>query len=83
MAGTSREISSTMDENHDEYCIRFECTHKNSYTHLNHIILYYVPRRIMKVIMRRATMLAGDRSQDVAETKPRRDQPCEHFKRVS
>ena len=27
------------------------------------IILYYVPRRIMRVITRRGTMLAGDRSQ--------------------
>ena len=26
MAETSREISSAMDENHDEYYIRFECT---------------------------------------------------------
>ena len=29
------------------------------------IIAYYVPRRIMRVIMRRATMLAGDRSWGV------------------
>ena len=27
------------------------------------VIVYYVPRRIMRVIIRRATMLAGDRSQ--------------------
>ena len=27
-------------------------------------IVYYVPRRIMRVITRRATMLAGDRSRD-------------------
>ena len=27
------------------------------------IIVYYVPRRIMRVITRRATMLAGDRSR--------------------
>ena len=31
------------------------------------VIVYYVPRRIMRVIKRRATMLAGDRSQDVIE----------------
>ena len=37
-----------------------------------YIIVYYVPRRIMRVITRRATMLAGDRSQGVAEAKPRR-----------
>ena len=35
------------------------------------VIAYYVPRRIMRVIRRRATMLAGDRSQGVAEAKPR------------
>ena len=27
------------------------------------VIVYYVPRRIMRVITRRATMLAGDRSR--------------------
>ena len=42
-----------------------------------------MPRRIMSVIMRRATMLAGDRSRDKAEMKPMRDQSWEHFKRVS
>ena len=53
------------------------------------VIVYYVPRRTMRVIARRATMLAGDRSQGVveasvrrsrgvAETNPRRDQSCEH-----
>ena len=47
------------------------------------VIVYYVPRRIMRVITLRATMLAGDQSRDEAETKPRRDQSCEHFKRVS
>ena len=31
-----------------------------------------MPRRIMRVITRRATMLAGDRSQVVAKAKPRR-----------
>ena len=31
------------------------------------VIVYYVPRRIMRVITRRATMLAGDRSQGVVE----------------
>ena len=52
------------------------------------LIVYYVPRRTMRVIARRATMLAGDRSQGVvemqvtrswgkAETKPRRNQSCE------
>ena len=30
--------------------------------HRRHIIVYYVPRRILRVITRRATMLAGDRS---------------------
>ena len=33
------------------------------------IIVYYVPRRIMKVITRRATMLAGDRTQGIAEAR--------------
>ena len=37
-------------------------------------IVYYVPRRTMRVIARRATMPAGDRNQGVAETKPRRSQ---------
>ena len=27
------------------------------------VIVYYVPRRIMRVITRRATMLAGDQSR--------------------
>ena len=38
------------------------------------VIVYYVPRRIMTVITRRATMLVGDQSQGVieVETKPRR-----------
>ena len=31
------------------------------------IIVYYVPRRIMRVMTRRATMLARDRSQGVVE----------------
>ena len=35
-------------------------------------IVYFVPRRIIRVITRRATMLAGDRSQGVAEAKRRR-----------
>ena len=39
-----------------------------------HCLVYDVPRRIMRVIMRRAAMLAGDRSQGVAERKPRRSQ---------
>ena len=30
---------------------------------VNYKIVYYVPRRIMRVITRRATMLAGDRSR--------------------
>ena len=30
-------------------------------------LVYYVPRRIMRVITRRATMLAGDQSQGVVE----------------
>ena len=33
------------------------------------MIVYYAPRRIMRVIMRRATMLAGDRSQGVVEVR--------------
>ena len=37
-----------------------------------HLMVYYVPRRIMRVITRRATMLTGERSRDVAEAKPRR-----------
>ena len=32
-------------------------------------IVYYVPRRIMRVITRWATMLAGDRSRDDAEAR--------------
>ena len=36
------------------------------------LIVYYVPRRIMRFITRRATMLAGNWSQGVAEAKPRR-----------
>ena len=31
------------------------------------IIVYYVLRRIMRVITRRATMFAGDRNQGVVE----------------
>ena len=34
---------------------------------LRSVIVYYVPRRIMRVITRRATMLAGDRSQGIVE----------------
>ena len=33
------------------------------------LIVYYVPRRIMRVITRRATILAGDRSRDKAEAR--------------
>ena len=33
------------------------------------IIVYYVPRRIMRVITQRATMLTGDRSQGVVEAR--------------
>ena len=33
----------------------------------SNLIVYYVPRCIMRVITRRATMLAGDRSQGVGE----------------
>ena len=36
------------------------------------VIVHYVPRRIRRVIMLRAIMLAGDQSRDKAETKPRR-----------
>ena len=54
-------------------------------------IVYYVPRRTMRVIAWRATMLAGEwsqgvieaqvrRNRGVAETKPRRDQSCEHYR---
>ena len=35
-------------------------------------IVYYVSRRTMRVIARRATMLAGDRSQGVLEASVRR-----------
>ena len=34
------------------------------------VIVYYVPRRIMRVITRRAIMLEGDPSRDVAEISP-------------
>ena len=44
------------------------------------LIVYYAPMRITRVITRRATMLAGDRSQGVVEAKPSRDHFCEHFK---
>ena len=44
---------------------------ENQLITLAKIIVYYVPRRIMRVITRRATMLAGDRSQGVVEAKPR------------
>ena len=61
--------------------------HANNFEYLKNVvfkvIVYYVPRRIMRVITRRATMLAGNRSRDKAKTKPRRDQSCEHFKQVS
>ena len=36
------------------------------------ILVYYAPRCIMRVITRRATMLAGDRSPGVIESKSRR-----------
>ena len=39
---------------------------------LKNLIVYCVPRGTMRVIAWRATMLAGDRSQGVVETKPRR-----------
>ena len=32
------------------------------YQKVSCVIVYYVPRRIMRVITRRTTMLAGDRS---------------------
>ena len=35
------------------------------------VIVYYVPRRTMRVIACRATMLAGDRSQGVIEAYSR------------
>ena len=35
-------------------------------------IVYYVPRRTMRVIVRLATMLAGDRSQGVVDAQVRR-----------
>ena len=41
-------------------------------------LVYYVPRCTMWVIAWRTTMLAEDQSRDKAETKPRRDQSCEH-----
>ena len=33
------------------------------------VIVYYVPKRTMRVIARRATMLAGDRSRDESEAR--------------
>ena len=33
----------------------------------NNLIVYYVSRRIMRALTRRATMLAGDRSQGIVE----------------
>ena len=39
---------------------------------LLHLIVYYAPKRIMRVITRRATMLAGDWSQGIVEAKSRR-----------
>ena len=53
--------------NHLEFCMRtlysnfFFLTNKHLFC-IN-VIVYYVPRRIMRVITRRATMLAEDRSQ--------------------
>ena len=41
---------------------------------VTYLIVYHVPRRIMRVITWRATMLAGDRSQGVAEAMPRKSQ---------
>ena len=52
---------------HAQHALREQLTHLQRF-----VIVYYVPRRIMRVITRRATMLAGDRSQGVAEAKPRR-----------
>ena len=64
------------------WCVKSVCQwcHVNNCMYIvkKRIIVYYVPRRIMRVITRRATMLARDRSQGVVETKPRRDQFCEH-----
>ena len=60
------------------YPIVNRCKHRSRCT-MNFIrfskytIVYYFPRRIMRVITLWATMLAGDRSRDKAETKPRRD----------
>ena len=35
---------------------------------VKNFIVYYVPKRIMRVITRRATMLAGGRSQGIVQT---------------
>ena len=51
------------------------CTHKTIFTFIcikctnNNELVYYVPWRTMRVIARRATMLAGDRSRDEAEVR--------------
>ena len=42
------------------------CIIHYSWNLIKFIIVYYVPRRIMRVFTRRATMLAGDRSQEEA-----------------
>ena len=37
------------------------------YQKVSCVIVYYVPRRIMRVITRRVTMLAEDQSQGIVE----------------
>ena len=51
------------------------------------LIVYYVPRCIMRFFYATSDNARRRskprRSRDEAETKPRRDQSCEHFKRVT
>ena len=57
---TPKEIKAELDEVHGISAPVFATVY-------NWVIVYDVPRRIMRVITRRATMLAGDRSQGVVE----------------
>ena len=74
-----------VDSHMNALCIRCEnqahCVLKLvlewGHSHVRMTIVYYVPKRRMRVITRQC-------SQEIeAETKQRRDQSCEHFKRVS
>ena len=50
-------------------CIRNCCALFRQQFYISLTIVYYVPRRIMRFITRRATMLAGDRSRDKANAR--------------